>query len=170
MTCEAMYPFNAPDSGAKRQPFRVAVHILATPASVRRPRTCSSSSMHLSPQAQKRDVFADVTSGSRTAVERPGMKKLLEYADEGDTVVVWRVDQLGRSFIDVLNTVTLFRERGILVRVSLGWHRSGDVDGSTDAQHARNPRGVRAGAHCRARKCRHHCRQVERHPIRASPL
>jgi DNA invertase Pin-like site-specific DNA recombinase len=25
---------------------------------------------------QKRDVFADVTSGSKTAIERPGMKRL----------------------------------------------------------------------------------------------
>lgn len=37
---------------------------------------------------QKRDVFADVTSGSKTAVERPGMKRLLEYAEEGDTVAM----------------------------------------------------------------------------------
>jgi DNA invertase Pin-like site-specific DNA recombinase len=65
---------------------------------------------------QKRDVFADVTSGSKTAIERPGMKKLLEYAAPGDTVVVWRVDRLGRSLIDVLNTVTLLRERGVNVR------------------------------------------------------
>src|SRR5665811_2408819 len=46
---------------------------------------------------QNRDVFADVTSGSKTAIERPGMKKFLEYAEPGDTVVVWRVDRLGRS-------------------------------------------------------------------------
>lgn len=65
---------------------------------------------------QKRDVFTDVTSGSRNAIERPGMKKLLEYAESGDTVVVWRVDRLGRSLIDVLNTVNLLRERGINVR------------------------------------------------------
>jgi DNA invertase Pin-like site-specific DNA recombinase len=65
---------------------------------------------------QKRDVFSDVTSGSRAAVDRPGMKKLLEYAEKGDTVVVWRVDRLGRSLIDVLNTVNLLRERGIHVR------------------------------------------------------
>ncbi|WP_240630397.1 recombinase family protein, partial [Specibacter cremeus] len=65
---------------------------------------------------QKRDVFADVTSGSRIAIERPGMKKLLEYAEAGDTVVVWRVDRLGRSLIDVLNTVNLLRERGVHVR------------------------------------------------------
>jgi DNA invertase Pin-like site-specific DNA recombinase len=65
---------------------------------------------------QKRDVFADVTSGSKTAIERPGMNRLLFYAEEGDTVVVWRVDRLGRSLIDVLNTVTLLRDRGIHVR------------------------------------------------------
>jgi DNA invertase Pin-like site-specific DNA recombinase len=65
---------------------------------------------------QKRDVFADVTSGSKTAIERPGMKKLLEYCEEGDTVVVWRVDRLGRSLIDVLNTVTLLRDRGVQIR------------------------------------------------------
>lgn len=51
---------------------------------------------------QKRDVFADVTSGSKTAGERPGMKKLLDYVEPGDTVVVWRIDRLGRSLIDVL--------------------------------------------------------------------
>jgi len=65
---------------------------------------------------QNRDVFADVTSGRKTAIERPGMKKLLEYAEPGDTVVVWRVDRLGRSLIDVLNTVTLLRERGVQLR------------------------------------------------------
>ena len=65
---------------------------------------------------QKRDVFADVTSGSRTAIERPGMKKLLDYAESGDTIVVWRVDRLGRSLIDVLNTVNLLRDRGVHVR------------------------------------------------------
>lgn len=70
----------------------------------------------LSAGVQKRDVFADVTSGSRSAAERPGMKKLLDYAEPGDTVVVWRVDRLGRSLIDVLNTVNLLRGRGVKLR------------------------------------------------------
>ncbi|MFL0458831.1 recombinase family protein [Brachybacterium paraconglomeratum] len=65
---------------------------------------------------QKRDVFSDVTSGSRTAIERPGMKRLLDYVEEGDTVVVWRIDRLGRSLIDVLNTVNLLREQGVKIR------------------------------------------------------
>lgn len=61
-------------------------------------------------------MFSDVTSGSRTAIERPGMKRLLDYVEEGDTVVVWRIDRLGRSLIDVLNTVNLLREQGVKVR------------------------------------------------------
>ena len=65
---------------------------------------------------EERDIFSDVTSGSRVAMKRPGMKKLLEYATEGDTVVVWRIDRLGRSLLDVLNTVSLLRERGVKVR------------------------------------------------------
>lgn len=65
---------------------------------------------------QRRDVFFDVTSGSKTAVSRPGMKKLLEHAESGDMVVVWRVDRLGRSLIDVLNTVNLLRDRGVEVK------------------------------------------------------
>ncbi|PPF91312.1 invertase [Clavibacter michiganensis] len=66
--------------------------------------------------AQKRDVFADVTSGSRTAIERPGMRTLLEYAEDADTIVVWRLDRLGRSMLDVLSTVKLLRERGVEIR------------------------------------------------------
>ncbi len=65
---------------------------------------------------QKRDVFADVTSGSRAAIERPGMKKLLEYAEDGDTIVVWRIDRLGRSMLDVLSTVKMLSERGVQIR------------------------------------------------------
>ena len=65
---------------------------------------------------QKRDIFSDVTSGSKTAATRPGMRRLLDYAETGDTVVVWRIDRLGRSLIDVLNTVNGLRDSGISVR------------------------------------------------------
>lgn len=65
---------------------------------------------------ESRDVFSDVTSGSRAAVQRPGMKRLLQYAESGDTVVVWRIDRLGRSLMDVLNTVNLLRQSGIKIR------------------------------------------------------
>ncbi|GAA3584045.1 recombinase family protein [Klugiella xanthotipulae] len=64
----------------------------------------------------RRDVYADVTSGARAATGRPGMSRLLEYAGKGDTVVVWRIDRLGRSLLDVLATVELMRTRGVGVR------------------------------------------------------
>ncbi len=44
------------------------------------------------------------------------MKRLLDYAEPGDTVVVWRIDRLGRSLIDVLNTVNLLRESGMKIQ------------------------------------------------------
>ncbi|MGY3567785.1 DNA invertase Pin-like site-specific DNA recombinase [Sinomonas sp. RB5] len=65
---------------------------------------------------EPRDIFADVTSGRQAASGRPGMVRLLEYATPGDVVVVWRVDRLGRSLLDVLTTVDELRERGISVR------------------------------------------------------
>ena len=55
-------------------------------------------------------------AGAKNAIERPGMKKLLAYAQPGDTVVVWRIDRLGRSLLDVLNTVNLLREREVKIK------------------------------------------------------
>lgn len=60
-------------------------------------------------------VFSDVT-GANEAADRPGMRRLLEYATEGDTIVVWGVDRLGRSLSDVLDTVVVLSERGIDLR------------------------------------------------------
>ena len=65
---------------------------------------------------ESRDIFSDVTSGRQAASGRPGMARLLDYATPGDVVVVWRVDRLGRSLIDVLTTVNELRNRGIGVR------------------------------------------------------
>lgn len=70
----------------------------------------------LSIGVQKRDIFLDVMSGRKNAADRPGMQKLLEHSDEGDTIVVWRIDRLGRSLLDVLHTVSSLQDRGIQVR------------------------------------------------------
>ncbi|WP_404501112.1 recombinase family protein [Arthrobacter sp. GAS37] len=65
---------------------------------------------------QARDIYSDVSSGSKEAKSRPGMQKLMDYAQTGDTIVVWRVDRLGRSLLDVLNTVNGLRDKGIMLR------------------------------------------------------
>lgn len=58
-------------------------------------------------------IFVDELSGAREAKERPGMKALMDYAREGDDVYFWRLDRVGRSVVDLLNTVNEFTERGI---------------------------------------------------------
>ena len=36
---------------------------------------------------------------------RPGLAALLDYIREGDTVVVWKLDRLGRNTLHILETV-----------------------------------------------------------------
>jgi DNA invertase Pin-like site-specific DNA recombinase len=61
-------------------------------------------------------IYSDVVSGTKQAKTRPGMKQLLEFARTADTVVVGRIDRLGRSLLDVLATVADLREQGIQVQ------------------------------------------------------
>lgn len=70
----------------------------------------------LSVGVQKRDIYSDVLSGRKNAADRPGMQNLLAHAVEGDTIVVWRIDRLRRSLLDVLHTVSGLQDRGIQVR------------------------------------------------------
>ena len=53
-------------------------------------------------------VFEDKVSGTRA--DRPGLAKTLEMLREGDTLVVWKLDRLGRS---VKQLVDLVGEVGI---------------------------------------------------------
>jgi DNA invertase Pin-like site-specific DNA recombinase len=62
---------------------------------------------------EARDVFSDVTSDAKKPSDPPSMSHLLECAEKGDTIVVWRMDRLGPSLISVLDTVTMLAERGI---------------------------------------------------------
>lgn len=61
-------------------------------------------------------VYSDVFSDGKGALDSPALQRLLDCAVEGDTVVVWRIDRLGRSLSEILDTVTLIRERGIHLR------------------------------------------------------
>ena len=45
-------------------------------------------------------IFEDKTSGART--ERNGLNRALEQLRDGDTLVVWRLDRLGRSLKDLI--------------------------------------------------------------------
>jgi DNA invertase Pin-like site-specific DNA recombinase len=48
-------------------------------------------------------MFTDTVSGAR--VERPGLRAALEACRSGDTLVVWKLDRLGRSLPQLVETV-----------------------------------------------------------------
>ena len=60
-------------------------------------------------------------SGSVTARLRPGFAKLLERMEAGDTLVVTKLDRIGRDSIDVQQTVAHFEAAGMrLIVLQLG--------------------------------------------------
>lgn len=60
-------------------------------------------------------------SGSVPTSQRQGFQKLMDRMEEGDTLVVTKLDRIGRDSIDVQQTVKLCAERGIrLVVLQLG--------------------------------------------------
>ncbi|CTY26103.1 DNA invertase from prophage CP-933H [Escherichia coli] len=59
-------------------------------------------------------IFEDKISGTKS--ERPGLKKLLRTLSAGDTLVVWKLDRLGRSMRHLVVLVEELRERGINFR------------------------------------------------------
>jgi DNA invertase Pin-like site-specific DNA recombinase len=56
-------------------------------------------------------IFTDTASGAQT--ERNGLEEALNYVRKGDTLVVWRLDRLGRSLPHLITTMTDLEERGI---------------------------------------------------------
>lgn len=56
-------------------------------------------------------IFTDVASGGRN--ERAGLTEALEHLRTGDTLVVWRLDRLGRSLKHLIETVTSLHSRGV---------------------------------------------------------
>lgn len=56
-------------------------------------------------------IFTDVISGS--TIDRKGLDEALEYVREGDTLVVWRLDRLGRSLKHLIETITKLNNRKI---------------------------------------------------------
>ena len=56
-------------------------------------------------------IFSDHISGSKS--KRPGLDKAIEFARAGDTIVVWRLDRLGRNMADLITLVNELNNRGV---------------------------------------------------------
>ena len=55
-------------------------------------------------------VFADTASGA--AAEWPGLARALEHLRAGDTLVVWKLDRLGRLLPHLIETIARLQQRG----------------------------------------------------------
>ena len=56
-------------------------------------------------------VFQDKASGGQA--DRPGLRAALAFVREGDVLVVWKLDRLGRSLPHLIETVTALETRGV---------------------------------------------------------
>lgn len=65
-------------------------------------------------QAGCERIFSDQISGATAS--RPGLDEALAYAREGDTLVVWKLDRLGRSMKHMIELASNLEKRGINLR------------------------------------------------------
>ena len=56
-------------------------------------------------------IFTDKISGAKS--KRPGLENAIDFARKGDTIVVWRLDRLGRNMQDLITIVNQLNDRGI---------------------------------------------------------
>lgn len=60
-------------------------------------------------------IITETISGSRAIAQRSGFGRLMEKMEQGDVLIVTKLDRLGRDAIDVSSTVARLEERGIRV-------------------------------------------------------
>lgn len=70
--------------------------------------------------------YDDHMTGSK--INRPGLEAAIEFAREGDIIVVWRLDRLSRSLKDLIEMVALLDEKKIGLR---SLHESIDTSSSS---------------------------------------
>jgi len=56
-------------------------------------------------------IFTDTASGATTS--RPGLTEAIRFARQGDILVVWRLDRLGRLLKNFIETITTLEHQGI---------------------------------------------------------
>ena len=66
-------------------------------------------------EVDKRRVVEESISGSVAVKDRPSFHKLLERIEEGDVLIVTKLDRLGRNMLDVCATVKLLDTMGVRV-------------------------------------------------------
>lgn len=80
----------------------------------------STEDQNLAPQVEALEkagcerIFTDHVSGAKA--ERVGLSEALRFARSGDTIVVWKLDRLGRSVANLITLVADLEQRGVQFR------------------------------------------------------
>ena len=83
-------------------------------------------------------IFEDKASGVRD--DRPGLAEALSHLRQGDCLVIWRLDRLGRRMIALLSFVEALRQRGCDFRILSGACPIDTIDGVGSASVSYFPR------------------------------
>lgn len=76
---------------------------------------------------ERDNIYDDLASGGRD--DRPGLTACLKSLRDGDVLVVWKLDRLGRSLAHLVNTVKELSDRKIGLRVLTG--KGAQIDTTT---------------------------------------
>ena len=76
---------------------------------------------------QRSHLYEDQASGKKD--DRPGLEACLKALREGDTLIVWKLDRLGRNLRHLVNPIHDLMERGICFRVLTG--QGANIDTTT---------------------------------------
>ncbi len=75
----------------------------------------------------KKRIYEDHASGRKD--DRPGLDACLKALREGDTLLVWKLDRLGRDLTHLVNLIQDLSKRGVKLKVLTG--RGASIDTST---------------------------------------
>ncbi|MBN3132630.1 recombinase family protein [Pectobacterium brasiliense] len=75
---------------------------------------CSDLQRNALISAECEQIFEDKMSGR--IASRPGLRRALKCMEKGDTLVVWKLDRLGRSVKNLVTLISELHERGIHFR------------------------------------------------------
>ncbi len=74
-------------------------------------------------------IYSDRASGKKD--QRPGLEACLKALREGDGLVIWKLDRMGRSLNHLVKTTTMLSERGVGLKVLTG--QGAPIDTTTAA-------------------------------------